>query len=150
MPALEALLAAALERDELLSDVVETRALRRSDDVETALLRAVSHDLRSPLTAIVAATGPLAAAQIDDAERRELAGVIDEEAQRLARLIDNLLDLSRLEADAAEPRLDWLDLGETIRTAVDELDLPADRSGCRSQRSCRRSGPTPRSSSGRS
>ena len=52
-PALEALLAAALERDRLVREVVETRALRRSDEIKTAVLRAVSHDLRSPLTAIM-------------------------------------------------------------------------------------------------
>ena len=55
MPALEALLSAALEREALLGGVVETAALRRADVVKTALLRAVSHDLRSPLTAISAA-----------------------------------------------------------------------------------------------
>ena len=55
MPALEALLSAALEREALLGGVVETAALRRADTVKTALLRAVSHDLRSPLTAISAA-----------------------------------------------------------------------------------------------
>ena len=55
VPALEALLSAALEREELLGGVVETAALRRADVVKTALLRAVSHDLRSPLTAISAA-----------------------------------------------------------------------------------------------
>ena len=55
MPALEALLSAALEREALLGEVVETAALRRADSVKTALLRAVSHDLRSPLTAISAA-----------------------------------------------------------------------------------------------
>ena len=80
-PPLEALLAAALERDELLTDVVETRALRRSDVVKTALLRAVSHDLRSPLTAILAAAEPLAAEHIDDADRRELADDVRTEAQ---------------------------------------------------------------------
>ena len=53
VPQLEALLAAAQERDALLGDVVETRALRRSDVIKTALLRSVSHDLRSPMTAIV-------------------------------------------------------------------------------------------------
>jgi two-component system sensor histidine kinase KdpD len=126
VPALEALLAAALERDELLGGVVETRALRRSDVVKTALLRAVSHDLRSPLTAILTAVEPLQAASIDDGDRRDLAGDIGEEATRLSRLIDNLLDLSRLEADAAEPRPEWTSLDEVIRSAVDELDLPAD------------------------
>src|SRR5262249_28139534 len=58
-PALEALLAAALERDALQAEVVETAALRRSDVIKTALLRAVSHDLRSPLTAILTAAEAL-------------------------------------------------------------------------------------------
>lgn len=125
VPQLEALLAAAKERDELLGDVVETRALRRSDVIKTALLRSVSHDLRSPITAIVTAAEPLASAHVDDDERRELARGIQEEAQRLSRLIENLLDLSRLEAHAAEPRPEWCPLEEVLETAVDSLALPA-------------------------
>ena len=121
VPPLEALLAAALERDELLSDVVETRALRHSDVVKTALLRAVSHDLRSPLTAILTAVEPLASERVEDVDRRELAGDVREEAHRLSRLIDQLLDLSRLEAKAAEPRPDWVSVEEIIRTAIDGL-----------------------------
>ena len=62
VPALEALLSAALEREALLGEVVETAALRRADAVKTALLRAVSHDLRSPLTAISAAGEAIALA----------------------------------------------------------------------------------------
>ena len=57
VPALEALLGAALERDRLQSEVVEARALRRSDELKTALLQTISHDLRSPLTAIMTAGG---------------------------------------------------------------------------------------------
>ncbi|MEA2144059.1 MAG: two-component system, OmpR family, sensor histidine kinase KdpD [Solirubrobacteraceae bacterium] len=121
VPALEALLAAALERDALLSDVVETRALRRSDVLKTALLRAVSHDLRSPLTAIIAAAEPLAAPHVDDGDRRDLAGGIGQEAERLSRLIDDLLDLSRLEAHAAEPRPEWCSLDEVLRSAGDDV-----------------------------
>ena len=124
VPPLEALLGAAEERDELLGDVVETRALRRSDVIKTALLRAVSHDLRSPITAIVTAAEPLAADQVDDGERRELARGIQEEAQRLSRLIENLLDLSRLEANAAEPRAEWCSLEEVLQGSIDELGLP--------------------------
>ncbi len=60
VPALEALLSAALEREGLQGEVVETAALRRADVVKTALLRAVSHDLRSPLTAIATAGEALA------------------------------------------------------------------------------------------
>ena len=127
VPPLEALLAAALERDRLLSDVVETEALRRSDVIKTTLLRAVSHDLRSPLTAILTAAEPLDAARISDVDRHELAGVVREEARRLSRLIDNLLDLSRLETGAAEPRRDWCSLEEVVEAAIEEVDLPADR-----------------------
>ena len=103
VPALESLLSAALEREALLSGVVETASLRRADTVKTALLRAVSHDLRSPLTAISAAGEAVGSPSLSPAERAEMAAVIQEEAKRLARLVDNLLDLSRLEAGAAEP-----------------------------------------------
>ncbi|MHB8233208.1 MAG: sensor histidine kinase [Solirubrobacteraceae bacterium] len=121
VPALEALLSAALERERLLGDVVETAALRRADTVKTALLRAVSHDLRSPLTAISAAGEAVGSPSLTESERAEMATVIVEEASRLSRLVDNLLDLSRLEAGAAEPRRDWTSVEELIRAAVAEL-----------------------------
>jgi two-component system sensor histidine kinase KdpD len=121
VPALEALLSAALEREALLGGVVETAALRRADTVKTALLRAVSHDLRTPLTAISAAGEALGATTLSPQERAEMAAVIREEARRLSRLVDNLLDLSRLEAGAAEPRRDWTSVEELIGSALSEL-----------------------------
>jgi len=121
VPALEALLSAALERETLLGGVVETAALRRADTVKTALLRAVSHDLRSPLTAISAAGEAVGSPALSPEERAEMAAVIQEEAKRLARLVDNLLDLSRLEAGAAEPRMEWTSIDELIRAAVSEV-----------------------------
>jgi two-component system, OmpR family, sensor histidine kinase KdpD len=121
VPALEALLSAALEREGLLGGVVETAALRRADTVKTALLRAVSHDLRSPLTAISAAGEAVGSPTLSAQEREEMAAVIQEETRRLSRLVDNLLDLSRLEAGAAEPRTDWTSLEELIRAALREL-----------------------------
>jgi two-component system sensor histidine kinase KdpD len=121
VPALEALLSAALEREGLLGGVVETAALRRADVVKTALLRAVSHDLRSPLTAISAAGEAIGSPSLSPEEREEMAAVIQEEARRLSRLVDNLLDLSRLEAGAAEPRRDWTSVEELIRAALREL-----------------------------
>jgi two-component system sensor histidine kinase KdpD len=120
VPALESLLSAALEREALLADVVETAALRRADIVKTALLRAVSHDLRSPLTAISTAGDALASPSLSEAERLDMATVIRQEAQRLSRLVDNLLDLSRLEAGAAEPHVTWVSLEELLRAAVAE------------------------------
>jgi two-component system, OmpR family, sensor histidine kinase KdpD len=121
VPALEALLSAALEREALLGGVVETAALRRADTVKTALLRAVSHDLRSPLTAISTAGAAVGSPSLASAEREEMAAVIQEEARRLSRLVDNLLDLSRLEAGAAEPHRQWTSVEELIRAAVGEL-----------------------------
>jgi two-component system, OmpR family, sensor histidine kinase KdpD len=126
VPALEALLSAALERESLLGGVVETAALRRADTVKTALLRAVSHDLRSPLTAISAAGEALGSPSLSKPEQGELAAVIGEEAERLSRLVDNLLDLSRLEAGAAEPRRDWTSVEELIHAALAELCARAD------------------------
>jgi two-component system sensor histidine kinase KdpD len=126
VPSLESLLSAALERESLLGGVVETRALRRADVVKTALLRAVSHDLRSPLTAISASGEAIGSRALAPEEREELAAVIQEEARRLSRLVDNLLDLSRLEAGAAEPRREWTSVEELIRAALRELAPAAD------------------------
>ncbi len=121
VPALEALLSAALEREGLLGGVVETAALRRADTIKTALLRAVSHDLRSPLTAISAAGEAVGSPSLSLGEREEMASVIREESRRLSRLVDNLLDLSRLEAGAAEPHRSWTSVEELIRAALSEL-----------------------------
>ncbi len=84
--------------------MIETKALRRSNVVKTTLLRSVSHDLRSPLTAIATAAGGIGSETLGDSERKELAAVIVEVSARLSTLVDNLLDLSRLESGAAEPR----------------------------------------------
>ena len=121
VPALEALLSAALERENLLVGAVETAALRRADTIKTALLRAVSHDLRSPLTAISAAGDAVGSPSLSPDEREELASVIQEETRRLSRLVDNLLDLSRLEAGAAEPRRAWTSIEELIRASIGEI-----------------------------
>jgi two-component system sensor histidine kinase KdpD len=126
-PALEALLAAALERERLTREVVETRALRRSDEIKTAVLRAVSHDLRSPLTAIVTAAEALASPSIDDDDRRELAAGVSAESARLARLVDKLIELSRLQAGAAEPHRDWCSVEEVIREAAESAGVSPDR-----------------------
>jgi two-component system sensor histidine kinase KdpD len=122
--ALEALLAAALEREALTREVVETSALRRSDEVKTAVLRSVSHDLRSPLTAILAASEALGSPALGEEDRAELAEAVTAESRRLARLVDQLLDLSRLESGAAEPREDWCSLDEVVRAAVDDAGAP--------------------------
>jgi two-component system sensor histidine kinase KdpD len=121
-PGLGTLLESALERDRLAAEVVETEALRRSDALKTALLRATSHDLRSPITAIIAAGETLRSATLPQADREELADVVVGEGTRLDELISKLLDLSRLQAGTAEPRADWCEIGELLQAAVEDVE----------------------------
>jgi two-component system, OmpR family, sensor histidine kinase KdpD len=126
-PALEALLAAAVERDRLVREVVETRALRRSDEIKTAVLRAVSHDLRSPLTAITTSAAALDSSALDADEREELAQAIAAASGRLSRLVDKLLELSRLQSGSAAPHRDWCSVEEVLREAAASTDADADQ-----------------------
>jgi two-component system sensor histidine kinase KdpD len=114
LPALGALFA-------LQADALETEALRRSDALKTALLRSVSHDLRSPLTAILASADALvnASLQLDADDRNELALAIREEAERLDRVVADLLDLSRLEAGAVDPHRELWSADELVAQALD-------------------------------
>lgn len=120
-PSLGALVAIALHRDAVQAEAVETAALRRSDELKTALLRAVSHDLRTPLTAIVAAGHALGARSLTYQERGELSAAVVEEGERLSVLIDKLLDLSRLQAGRAQPRQEWTSVEEVLLAARDAL-----------------------------
>ena len=122
VPALEALLGAALERDRLQSEVVEARAVRRSDELKTALLQTISHDLRTPLTAIMTAGAALAEGEVSRADREDLGRAILEESERLTALVEKVLDLSRLQAGVAEPRREWLSVEEILRETAAQLD----------------------------
>jgi two-component system sensor histidine kinase KdpD len=116
---LEALIAIALRRDAVQAEAVETAALRRSDDVKTALLRAVSHDLRTPLTAILAAGHALGSESLTEEDRVDLSAAVVDGAGRLSALVEKLLDLSKLQAGRATPRPDWVSL-EDVLLAVRE------------------------------
>ena len=125
VPTLQALLTIALHRDALQAEAIETAALRRSDEIKTALLRSVSHDLRTPLTAIVAAGHALGAASLTQAEREQLSAAIVDEGDQLSALIDKLLDLSRLQAGRAAPREDWISIDEIVHAARESLPQAA-------------------------
>ncbi len=111
------------DRLRLQRNAAEAEALRKTDELKSALLSAVSHDLRTPLASIrIAATGLLQEdVRSDEPTRRELLKMIDSEAARLARLVGNLLDLSRIEGGVLAPVREWRDLQEVIARAVDHV-----------------------------
>jgi K+-sensing histidine kinase KdpD len=113
----------------LAEEVLEAEALRRSDAIKTAVLHAVSHDLRSPLTAIVAAAAGLANPELhlEDADRVELVTTIRSEADRLDRIVGNLLDLSRLESGVAAPHPELWPAEELVGRAVEQLGAEGER-----------------------
>jgi K+-sensing histidine kinase KdpD len=115
--ALAELAALSRERDRMQAEMVEAEALRRSDELKTALLRSISHDLRTPLTSMIASGAALGSATPTAEERAELSEAIVAEGERLSRLVENLLDMSRLEAGKAEPRREQTDLAEVLEAA---------------------------------
>jgi two-component system sensor histidine kinase KdpD len=129
LPSLAALLAVVVERSRLEAEALEAEALRRSDALKTALLRSVSHDLRSPLTAILASADALAspALVLRDDDRLALAETIRAEAARLDRVVEQLLDLSRLEAGAAEPHRELWHVDELVSQSLTGLGAEAAR-----------------------
>lgn len=108
----------ALERERLGEQAAETEAARRAESARTAILHAISHDLRSPLTAITTASSGLRTPGLTVSERAELRDVIDGEATRLARMVDDLLDVSKIEAGAVTPQADWCDLQDIVASAA--------------------------------
>jgi len=113
----------ALERLTLQREATEAEVLRRTDELRKALLDAVSHDLRTPLSSIMASAGSLRQDDVSwtDEQRGEFAEAIENEAQRLNRLVGNLLDLSRIEADSIRPEKAWYDLGSLINEVAGRL-----------------------------
>ncbi len=115
--------AVVIARDALAAQAAQAQALREADLLKDSLLSLVSHELRTPLAAIKAsATGLLQPDAVWDVRASwETLSAINTEADRLTALVSNLLDLSRLEAGAWQPRKDWCDLVEIIGTALDRL-----------------------------
>jgi K+-sensing histidine kinase KdpD len=110
-------------------EAVEAETLRHSDAAKTAVLRSVSHDLRSPLTAIRTASEGLGSAAVDleAVEREDLLDTIQVEVRRLERLVDNLLDLSRLEAGPARRHAELWTLDALLARALEQLGTDGGR-----------------------
>jgi two-component system sensor histidine kinase KdpD len=118
----------AVERARMVEQVAHAQALAESDRLKSALLAAVSHDLRTPLTVMKGATSTLLLDDVawDAATRRTLTSAIDAEIDHLDRIVGNLLSMSRVESGALPAERDWQDLAEllgaVLRRMAGQLD----------------------------
>lgn len=113
-----------LHRDKLLKIQSEAKALAEVDRLKTALLSMVSHDFRSPLTSIKASVGSLMQSNnnVDQETQSQLLQAVDQETDRLNRMVGNILDLSRLEAQAWVPKKELTTVTELIGSVLDSFD----------------------------
>jgi two-component system, OmpR family, sensor histidine kinase KdpD len=115
--------AASLDRARLAAEGEEARVTAERERMRSTLLSSVSHDLRTPLAAITgAASGLLQAPAPEAPARRELAETIYEEAERLNRLVANLLDMTRLESAAVPLKREWHSIEEVVGSALGRLE----------------------------
>ncbi|HEX3063980.1 MAG TPA: DUF4118 domain-containing protein, partial [Dongiaceae bacterium] len=131
--------ALAIERITLAQDVDRARLAAETDRLRSAMLTSISHDLRTPLASILGAATSLKTQphDLDEADKREMIGTIQEEAERLNRFIGNLLDMTRIESGAVVTGTSMVDLSEIVGSALQragkmlaghriEMRLPAD------------------------
>jgi two-component system sensor histidine kinase KdpD len=116
--------ALAVERARLGEEARAAALRARGEELRSSLLSAVSHDLRTPLAAITGAASALrdAAEGLAPAERVELLDTIADEAERLERLLANLLDMTRLESGGVELRREWVPIEEIVGAALGRLE----------------------------
>lgn len=116
--------ALVIERELLDEAAVQSAMLRESERLYTTLLNSISHELRTPIAAITGAASSLLNTQTSASEtaRTELATNIQAAADRLNRLVENLLDMSRLESGRLRLKRDWCDISEIIGVAVKRFD----------------------------
>ena len=119
-------IALAVERARLREEALEAEVLRRTDETRRALLASVSHDLRTPLASIKASAESLLQDEVawTPADRQGFTLAIREEADRLNRLVENLLDVSRIEAGALRPEREWYPLDALVDDVAGRLRRP--------------------------
>src|SRR5215468_3231755 len=113
--------ALAIERVRLVDDLEGARRAAETDRLRSALLTSISHDLKTPLAAVLGAAGTLRSLSkdLDEPAKADLVATITDEAERLNRFIANLLDMTKLESGAVVPNADMHDLGEIVGSALE-------------------------------
>ncbi len=112
-----------IERGRLQRESISNKVLQQTDALRAALLSSVSHDLRTPLTTIKSAASSLlqTEVQLDEDVRNHFALAIERESDRLNRLVENLLDMSRIEGGALHPKKVWYLLDEIIYNVLGRM-----------------------------
>lgn len=113
----------AVERERFIEENAHVQALRESESLKTSLLRAISHDLTTPITTITIRTESLRRRAASDADLADDVASIAEETARLRRRIDNLLAMARLEAGRAKPRREPTPPADLFRAVRENLPL---------------------------
>jgi two-component system sensor histidine kinase KdpD len=117
-------IALALDRERLREAEQRAKLVAESERLSKALLNSISHEMRTPLAAITSAASTLG--ETSDALPRhlqkEMADEIQEAAQRLNRLVGNLLNMTRLETGHVKPKLDWCDVEDLVQVTLDDIE----------------------------
>jgi two-component system sensor histidine kinase KdpD len=118
--------ALAIEGARLLEQARQTELLEVAERLQTALLNSISHDLRTPLVSITGALSSLeeAGPALDEEVRRSLIETARDEAERLNRLVGNLLDITRMEAGAMQLHCEACDVQELIGSSLEQIGTP--------------------------
>lgn len=116
--------ALAIERARLIEDAKSAALRARDEETRSAVLSSVSHDLRTPLAAIIGAGTTLRddSGRLDSSQHGELVDTICTEAERMERLISDILDMVRLESGTIAPRREWVPLEEVVGSALSRLE----------------------------
>lgn len=115
------LVTVAEERTRVDATAAEAEARRQADLAKTAVMHAISHDLRVPLGGLNELARELAEAPPSDADRAQVTQALTRETAALERMVEDLLDLSKIEAGATNPQPDWCDLAEIVAAAADRV-----------------------------
>jgi two-component system sensor histidine kinase KdpD len=115
-------IASAIERTELAAEAQWAQLQMETEQMRSSLLSSVSHDLRTPLAVVTGAASTLLEDTVSSTTRRELTETILQEAQRLNRLVRNLLDMTRLEAGALRVNKEWQPLEEVVGSALNRME----------------------------
>ena len=138
LDALGGVAAIAIERAQFLEERKSAELSRQSEQLKSALLASLGHDLRTPLTAIRVAADNLQASWLTEPERREQSALVLTEVARLSRLFQNILEMTRIDAGAIDKDLRWVHPSEIVEAARDqaapalgehplEVDIQSDR-----------------------